>query len=147
MEVDTDGDCRWRDSEGRLYRDGDLPAITYPDGARRWWKHDELHRDGDHPAVIYADGSRSWWRHDRQHRDGDHPAAIYPNGSRSWWKRGSLHRDGALPAIICADSTCRWFKHGVETKMRSESETVRHAAIGALRRRLYRVDTAWARAY
>jgi len=46
---------------GKLHRDGNLPAIEYKNGSRKWYKHDLLHRDGGLPAVEYADGGKEWF--------------------------------------------------------------------------------------
>lgn len=42
------------DNDGRLHREGG-PAVVYPDGMQRWYRHGRLHRD-DGPAVIYPNG-------------------------------------------------------------------------------------------
>jgi hypothetical protein len=38
-----------------------LPAVVWPDGSRRWYRHGKLHRSFDLPAVVRADGSQEWW--------------------------------------------------------------------------------------
>ena len=50
----------WTDGEGELHRDGDLPALIYPEGSKEWWVHGQLHREGG-PAVELVNGKREWW--------------------------------------------------------------------------------------
>ena len=58
------------------------------DGGRAWYKDGKLHRDGDLPAIEWADGTRYWYKNDELHRDGDKPAIECPNGYRAWYKNG-----------------------------------------------------------
>jgi len=39
-----------------------VEAIKYADGDRHWYKDGKLHRDGDLPAAEWADGSCYWYR-------------------------------------------------------------------------------------
>jgi hypothetical protein len=48
--------------DGKLHRDGDLPAIEYANSLRYWYKDGKLHRDGDLPAVEYASGTKEWYK-------------------------------------------------------------------------------------
>jgi hypothetical protein len=84
----------------------DLPVIdSY--GCQYWYKEGKLHRDGDLPAEIRSDGDRFWWKEGRRHRDGDLPAVICSNGNQLWFKEGKLHRDGDLPAMILSNGRTR----------------------------------------
>jgi hypothetical protein len=108
------GDREWY-KEGKLHRDGDLPAKIYAGGQREdWYKEGKLHRDGDLPAIIEADGLQyqHWYKEGRIHRDGDLPARINDNGDQLWYKKEKLHRDGDLPAIIYAGGDQLWYKEG-----------------------------------
>jgi hypothetical protein len=98
--------------DGKLHRDGDLPALIWADGSQYWFKHGKLHRDGDLPAQIHSNGTQLWYQHGKLHRDGDLPAAICSIGTQSWYQHGKRHRDGDLPALIRADGTHIWYKHG-----------------------------------
>jgi hypothetical protein len=60
--VYEDGDKYWK-KNGKLQRDGDLPAVIWANGRQEWWINGELHREGDQPAVIKADGTQEWWVH------------------------------------------------------------------------------------
>ena len=113
---------------GKLHREGDLPAIicSYSElHIEEWWKDGKRHREGDLPAIINIniDSSRhEWWKDGKPHRDGDFPAYIYiwtgfHRGShKEWWKDGKRHRDGDLPAFIECDpkgySSESWWKDG-----------------------------------
>ena len=57
----SDGTQVWRNSKGQLHRDGDLPALIYPNGRCDWWQNGLVHRDNDLPARIWSDGWCEWW--------------------------------------------------------------------------------------
>ncbi len=105
--------------EGKIHRDGDLPAIIWVHGAKEWYKEGKCHRDGNLPAIIRADGSQYWFKEGKIHRDGDLPACIRLDGTQLWFKEGKLHRDGCakplskaqeLPACIWLSGIQKWFK-------------------------------------
>ena len=52
----------WRNFQGEIHRDGDLPAVIYPNGVKKWYQNGELHRDGDQPAIICDNGSKYWYK-------------------------------------------------------------------------------------
>ena len=83
--VYTYGTSRWY-KDGKLHRDGDLPAVICADGTQQWYKEGELHRDGDLPAVIQADGRQYWFR------DGERQY-WYEEGKRQTWE-SVLYRYG-----------------------------------------------------
>jgi hypothetical protein len=93
----------------------DLPEINYV-GDRQWYKEGKLHRDGDLPAVIYDDGDQFWYKEGKLHRDGDLPAVIYDDGDQHWYKEGKHHRNGDLPAVILANGDQEWYKEGKQYK-------------------------------
>ena len=72
----TAGDKEWY-KEGKLHRDGDLPAVIWADGDKEWYKEGKWHRDGDLPAVIQADGRQYWFKDGRQY--------WYEDGKRQTW--------------------------------------------------------------
>jgi antitoxin component YwqK of YwqJK toxin-antitoxin module len=109
------GDQEWY-KEGKLHRDGDLPARIFPNGDQYWYKEGNLHRDGDLPAYIYAGGDKEWYKEGKLHRDGDLPARIDAGGDKEWYKEGKLHRDGDLPALIYVDGSQYWYKEGKRYK-------------------------------
>lgn len=84
--VDVEGVVEYWDDDGRLHRDGDLPAYIRPSGTRMWWRHGKPHRDDDQPATVYADGSCVWYTNGVLHRDFDMPA--YVGDHYEWWVRG-----------------------------------------------------------
>lgn len=79
---------------------------------RQWSRNGKLHRDGDLPAYeITLEGFilREWYVEGKQHRDGDLPAmeAMVWSPTNSWWNRervwyfhGKRHRDNNLPATV-----------------------------------------------
>lgn len=99
-EIDADGTKLWKNKKGEYHREGDLPAVIWPDGSQFWYKNDLKHREGDKPAAIYADGSQRWHKNGQLHRDGDLPAAIYADDVKYWLKKDKLHREGNKPAVI-----------------------------------------------
>ncbi len=86
--VDQLGNVRWRNSGGKLHRDGDLPAVECADGSKLWYRYGKRHRDGDLPAVEHQDGSKGWFRNGQISRDGDQPAIEAANGTKEWWING-----------------------------------------------------------
>lgn len=121
---------KWK-LEGKLHRDGDLPAIIYAHGTREWWKNGKKHRDGDLPAVEYNDGlSGEWWKDGNLHRDGDLPAIVYMDGKRiriqEWFKKGIRHRDGDLPAVWNNDGNHQWWRNGIPYFPDKEKELKRY---------------------
>ena len=70
----------WKDSDGKLHRDGDLPAQVWANGTQYWYQHGKMHRDGDLPAAIYSNGTMTWFEHGEKTGDQDNPppGAIFP---------------------------------------------------------------------
>ncbi len=110
--VNERGDVEWRNVNGELHRDGDLPAIEYADGSKAWYQNGLLHRDGDQPAIEDADGSKWWYQNGRYHRDGDLPAIEWADGQKERWVNGLLHRDGGLPAAEWPNGKKEWWVNG-----------------------------------
>jgi hypothetical protein len=100
----------WRKQDGRLHREGDLPAIVLADGSQKWYRDDKLHREGDQPAVVHASGSQEWYRDGKHCRDGDRPAVVQANGYKAWYRDGKYNREGDKPSIILADGTQEWHR-------------------------------------
>jgi len=89
------GQKEWR-ADGKLHRDGDLPAVERDNGDKEWWKNGVLHRDGDKPALEFSDGGKQWCKNDELHRDNDLPAVIRANGEKEWWKNGQRYYPDAI---------------------------------------------------
>ena len=87
-EKDRYGQLGWMQN-GRLHRDGDLPARIYTDGSLAWYQNGRLHRDGDKPAVISGDSSLAWYQNGQLHRFGG-PAEIWLDGEFEWWVNGEV---------------------------------------------------------
>ncbi len=79
------GRQEWR-KEGKLHREGDLPAIEHVNGSKEWYKDGDLHRDGG-PAIDHIDGTQQWLKHNKFHRE-DGPAYITQNGMEQFWIDG-----------------------------------------------------------
>ena len=101
-----DGSKEWW-VNGKLHRDGDLPAIEWGDGDKSWWVRGKLHREGGLPAVV-ENRCKQWWVNGKLHHDNDLPATEYANESREWWVNGKLHREGGLPAVELGDYKVWW---------------------------------------
>jgi len=115
--------------------EGDGPAqITYNAKTEKiefekWYKDGKLHRDGDLPAIISYNSKiiikKCWYKDGKLHRDGNLPALIKYNSrgkwieEECWYKNGKLHRDGDLPALKSyrgpgVINMLIWFKKGKE---------------------------------
>lgn len=103
----------FHDDQKRLHRE-DGPALTMPNGTKKWYRHGVLHRI-DGPALEFANGSKHWYQNGLRHRE-DGPAVKLANGDLQWWLNGDLHREDG-PAFIVqeTDQYCsiqQWFKNG-----------------------------------
>ena len=110
--VNWKGVVKWISSNGEVHRDGDLPAVEWPDGQKEWYRNGLLHRDGGQPAVELSHGTKLWYQNDELHRDGDLPAIEYVNGTKKWYRNGQPHRDGNQPAVEWSDGTKEWWVNG-----------------------------------
>jgi len=94
--------AQWWTQDGKVSREGDLPAVLFDDEGKEWWKDGKIHRDGDEPAVIqpcssgdewFKGGYRNeWWKNGKRHRGGEKPAVITSDGLEEWWVDGKLVR-------------------------------------------------------
>jgi len=111
-EINCFGSKYWKDKDGLLHRDGDLPAAIYADGSKYYYKNGNCHRDGDLPAIEHADGTKCYYKNGNCHRDGDLPAIEHADGTKCYYKNGKCHRDGDLPAIEYANGERDYYKNG-----------------------------------
>ena len=58
-DIDNVGNKFWY-KNGKLHRDGDLPAIEWANGEKCWYKNGYRHRDNDLPALELIDGTKEW---------------------------------------------------------------------------------------
>ena len=116
-QMDSDDDdtkIEYRNSDGKLHRNGGLHALERPrDGYKSWWVNGFLHREGGLPAIECADGTKLWWVNGDLHRDGGLPAIDNINGDRNWYVNGERHREGGLPAVERSrDGYTAWWING-----------------------------------
>ena len=111
--VETQYEQVWRDDEGRLHRDDDLPALVALSGARLWFVHGRpVRHDPEDPTAIGRKGVRFWETPGRGLRREHGPAVVYPDGRTEWHADNQLHRDGDKPAVITGRGSKHWYLHG-----------------------------------
>ena len=54
------GNKIWKNKNGKLHRDNDLPAVVEINGGKAWCINDQLHRTNG-PAVIRFNGDKQWY--------------------------------------------------------------------------------------
>ena len=91
-----DGSIEWRDSDGKLHREGG-PAREWPaQGAKAWYRNGKLHRD-DGPAMEGPLGN-SWYRNGKRHRE-DGPAVEHADGRKEWYRQGKELTEAQITSI------------------------------------------------
>ncbi len=70
--------------------------IIDSNGVQRWYEEDRLHRDGDEPAVVYPNGNRVYYSDGDIHRDVG-PAVVRVDGYQAWYTYGALDREVGAP--------------------------------------------------
>ena len=111
-ELSSNGAHRWRNSQGQLHRDNNLPAVIDPDGTLSWYING-IRRSVGGPSSIAKDGTQAWRNREGQLHRTDGPALIWPNGSQIWIVNGKQHRtDG--PAAIYTDGTQFWYVNDID---------------------------------
>jgi hypothetical protein len=71
--------------DGVYYYFGNRLRIEKNDGRKEYYKNGKLHRDGDLPAYEDVDGYKEYHKHGKLHRDGGLPAVEWPNGTKQYW--------------------------------------------------------------
>ncbi len=61
--IESDGNYidMFYDEDGKLHRDGDLPAMCDTRGYQKFYYHGVVHRGHFSPAIIHRDGSYEYW--------------------------------------------------------------------------------------
>ena len=59
-QIDEFGTEIWRNKDGKLHRDNNLPAMIFKDRNKLFYKNGELHRLNG-PAIEYIDGTKKYW--------------------------------------------------------------------------------------
>ena len=62
-EINEFGTQIWRNSEGEIHRDGDLPAWIGIGGPYIYYQNGKKHRENNLPAEIYFTGDCYWYYH------------------------------------------------------------------------------------
>jgi len=88
VEVTGFGTTYWYNQQGKLHREGGLPAIERADSAKAWYVNGQLHRESGLPAVEFADGTKEWLVNGKLHREGGLPAVEFANGGKEWYVNG-----------------------------------------------------------
>jgi hypothetical protein len=68
-----------------------LPAVEFANGRKEYWVNGRLHRDGGLPAIE-CDESKEYWVNGRLHRDGGLPAIERSDGTKEYWVEGECIR-------------------------------------------------------
>ncbi len=103
-----DGTIEYLDKEGKRHRNGDKPAVVYPNGTRFWYHHGKPHRGNDKPAYTSTSGCATWWVNGLRHRNGG--PAIVDTYTHIYYQNGVLHRtDG--PAV-CGETHDTYYQFG-----------------------------------
>jgi len=99
-EIDCNGHKLWKNKDGQIHRDGDLPAVIYADGTKSYYKNGNCHRDGDLPAIEWIDGTKKFFKDGKLHRDNGKPAVIFKNKYEYWLDGKRIltvkHKDGIV---------------------------------------------------
>ena len=73
--------------DGKRHRDGDQPAIVWPDGRQEWWEDGKRHRNFGLPAVVSFDGrDEEWWV------EGEQRTRMEASMSFLWTQASARHR-------------------------------------------------------
>ena len=79
--------------EGKLHREGDLPAIEYFNGTKMWYKNNMRHRENDLPAILYAGGGKVWHLNGKVRRNNNLPEIEYANGDKFYYTGWVINDD------------------------------------------------------
>lgn len=78
----------YTESENKYHSFDDRPAVIYNNGSSRYWyRNGKLHRDGDMPAIIISDDTQYWYKNGLLHRHGK-PAIVESDGHAVWYQDG-----------------------------------------------------------
>ena len=75
---------------GLLHSYDDEPAIVADNGTYKvWYKQGKIHREGDLPAITRNEIYQEWYKEGELHRDNYLPA-IQGNSMRQWYTNGNF---------------------------------------------------------
>jgi hypothetical protein len=95
----------YKDENGKIHRDDDLPAIEFSYGEKHWMYRGELHREGDKPASI-TPTEEQWYIHGVLDREPGKPAVVYRSGAKTFYVKGVQYNPNG-PSYM--DKTCQIF--------------------------------------
>jgi hypothetical protein len=72
-----------------LHRE-DGPAVILTDGSKYYFINGKYHRDGNLPAIEYPNGTKYYYLNDRPHRE-DGPAVEYSDGDKEFHLYGKFY--------------------------------------------------------
>lgn len=134
---------------GALAREGDLPAVEYPDGSVVYYIENPKrgvfgqrlsveHRTNG-PALIRSDGDQMYYQFGKLHRNPDEgPAVILQSGVKKWFKSGECVRVEPPQSPLPSPST-----HPVSTPAAMNTNTTPKARAEALQVHLCRLAHAY----
>lgn len=81
---------------------------------KAWYVNGKLHREGDLPAVVYLNGTKLWYNNGKKHRE-NKSAVEYADGDTEWWLEGLRHCETgpALTYNNCDGKHKEWWIHGI----------------------------------
>jgi len=119
VEVD-DNNAIWR-LDGKLHREGDLPAIEYENGDNIWYVNGKLHRENDKPAIESTNGYKQWYVNGKHHRTNG--AAIeWSDGSKEWYLEGVNYSEEEFNEEIIRLGIAITVKISTEIKSKTNNE-------------------------
>jgi len=87
LVIDGWGDKRWKLPNGKLHREGDLPAYISLNGYKSWYINGKLHRENDKPAIKQINGTKIWYLNGNLHRI-EGAAVELVDGRKYWYLEG-----------------------------------------------------------
>jgi len=134
-QIDEFGTEIWRNKDGQVHRDDDLPAMTYSNGNKYFYKDGKLHRLNG-PAIIYQEDilvaeywingvqltedefneSKDWEKFEPEIDEGNFDEEVLYEtndlGTKTYRNEiGQVHREDG-PAIIMENGESRYYLEG-----------------------------------
>jgi hypothetical protein len=95
-KVETDELGTMYTLNGKLHRT-DGPAFEEPDGPKYWYQNGELYRDGGLPTIEWPDGAKDYYEDGKRHK------CEYPDGTEIYFRGHSPeHEKDLIPDTVIA---------------------------------------------